>query len=102
MSLDYSGRRAVNNLQKKITRYLLAVFLIATINFIIPRVMPGDPIINLLGEDCILSEKHIAELRAELGLDQPLSNQYLKYWKDILQLKLGFSYHYNAIGLDLF
>jgi peptide/nickel transport system permease protein len=58
--------------------------------------MPGDPIINLLGEDCILSEKHIAELRAELGLDQPLSNQYLKYWKDILQLKLGFSYHYNA------
>jgi peptide/nickel transport system permease protein len=86
----------VKNLQKKTTRYLLAVFFIATLNFMIPRVMPGDPVTNLLGEDSMLSHKHLAELKAELGLDQPLLSQYLKYWKDVLHLKFGFSYHYNA------
>ena len=54
----------------KTARYLLAVFLIATINFFLPRAMPGDPVLNLLGEDVLLSEEQIEFLRAELGLDQ--------------------------------
>lgn len=91
----------MKNLQKKTVRYLLAVFIIATLNFIIPRVMPGDPIVNLLGEDCLISEKHIAELKAELGLDQPIPIQYVNYWKYLLQGKLGFSYHYNTKVSDL-
>ena len=34
---------------KKAVRYLLAAFLILSFNFLIPRIMPGDPLFNLLG-----------------------------------------------------
>jgi peptide/nickel transport system permease protein len=79
----------------KAGRYLLAVFLIATINFILPRAMPGDPVLNLLGEDFLITEEQVEDMRAELGLDQPLHIQYLKYWQDLLKLDFGYSYHFN-------
>lgn len=85
----------MGRLLRKATRYLLAVFLIATINFIVPRAMPGDPVLNLLGEDFLISETQVTELRAELGLDQPLFDQYVTYWQDVLRLELGYSYHFD-------
>ena len=76
-------------------RYLLALFIIITLNFIIPRAMPGDPVTNLLGENFIASQATIQELKIELGLDKSLPAQFLEYWKDIFTLKLGYSYHFN-------
>jgi peptide/nickel transport system permease protein len=81
--------------KKKVLRYLLALFIIFTLNFVIPRTMPGDPVVNLLGENFIASEATIQELKTELGLDRPLLSQYLEYWKDIFTLRLGYSYHFN-------
>ena len=74
-------------------RYLLALLLIATLNFLIPRLMPGDPLANLLGEEAELSGEQIARLRAELGLDLPLGRQYLRYWRALGLLDFGYSYH---------
>lgn len=85
----------------KASRYLLAVFLIATINFIVPRAMPGDPVFNLLGEDVLTSGEQVEELRAELELDQPLYVQYMKYWQDVLSLEFGYSYHFDERVTDL-
>ena len=42
-----------------------------------------------------MGENQLEQLREELGLDRPLGRQYLSYWKDILTLDLGYSYHYN-------
>jgi peptide/nickel transport system permease protein len=81
--------------KKKALRYLLALFIIFTLNFIIPRAMPGDPVTHLLGENFIVSESTIQELRQDLGLDKSLPAQYLDYWKDIFTLRLGYSYHFN-------
>jgi peptide/nickel transport system permease protein len=81
--------------KKKALRYCLALFTILTLNFIIPRAMPGDPVTNLLGENFIASKATIQELKVELGLDKSLATQYLDYWKDIFTLRLGFSYHFN-------
>jgi peptide/nickel transport system permease protein len=81
--------------KKKVLRYLLALFIIFTLNFIIPRAMPGDPVTNLLGENFIADQATIQELKMELGLDKSLPVQYLDYWKDILTLRLGYSYHFN-------
>jgi peptide/nickel transport system permease protein len=91
----------VKILHKKAARYVLAAFIIASLNFIIPRAMPGDPIVHLLGEDVSVSEDRIAELRSRLGLDKPLYIQYLKYWRDIARLDLGYSYHYNMQVFEL-
>jgi len=86
---------------KKAVRYLLAAFLILSFNFIIPRAMPGDPLTNLLGEDIALSAGQVTELRSELGLDLPLYRQYLHYWRRLLRLDLGYSYHYSQKVFNL-
>ncbi len=81
---------------KRAVRYLLAVFLIFSLNFAIPRAMPGDPLTNLLGEDVLLTDNTVAELRSSMGLDMPLQQQYIEYWKSILCLDLGYSYHFHS------
>jgi peptide/nickel transport system permease protein len=81
--------------KKKAARYLIALIIIFTLNFIIPRAMPGDPVTNLLGENFTVSEDTIRELKNELGLDRSLASQYLAYWKNILSFRLGYSYHFN-------
>lgn len=80
---------------KKSLRYLIALFVIFTLNFFIPRAMPGDPLANLLGEDYVIDEASLADLRAELGLDRPLPVQFLRYWSEILRLDLGYSFRFH-------
>lgn len=86
---------------KKGIRYLLALLIIFSLNFIIPRAMPGDPLTNLLGEEFTLSGTALQELRSELGLDKPLTFQFFQYWKNILHLDLGYSYHFNQNVISL-
>jgi peptide/nickel transport system permease protein len=85
----------------KATRYLLAILIIFTLNFIIPRAMPGDPMTNLFGEDAVVSDSSMAELRSEMGLDKPLYLQYIDYWSRILHFNLGYSYHFHSNVSDL-
>lgn len=86
---------------KKAIRYILALFLIASLNFAIPRLLPGDPLTNLLGEDVILTDSSIQELRLKMGLDQPWSHQYLEYWKSLLRRDLGYSFHLHQSVSEL-
>jgi len=81
---------------KKAGRYIIAIAIIFSLNFIIPRAMPGDPLTNLLGEDITLTDSIVAELRSDMGLDRPWSQQYLDYWWDILHLDLGYSFHLHS------
>jgi peptide/nickel transport system permease protein len=86
----------------KLLRYAITLLIILSINFFIPRAMPGDPMINLLGEDAIRVDKQILDdLRAEYGLDRPLHEQYLTYMLGIGTLDFGFSIHKNLKVTDL-
>ncbi|WP_028035790.1 ABC transporter permease [Chelativorans sp. J32] len=77
---------------------LLVIFLAVTINFVIPRLAPGDPIEAQLNQ-LIASgggaagdvQAMAASYRARFGLDQPLWHQYLAYWNSVLRFDLGFS-----------
>ncbi|HNV93633.1 MAG: dipeptide transporter permease DppB [Candidatus Methanofastidiosum methylothiophilum] len=81
---------------KKIARYLIALFVIFSLNFIIPRLMPGDPITNLLGEDYVMTEESLQELREKMGLDESLPIQYLNYWNGVFRFDFGYSYHFKG------
>ncbi|MDD4580204.1 MAG: ABC transporter permease [Methanothrix sp.] len=81
---------------KRASRYLVALFIIISMNFIIPRAMPGDELTNLLGEDVTITDSTIAELRHEMGLDRTWTEQYLDYWWKILHLDLGYSFHLHS------
>lgn len=82
-------------------RYIISFFLIVTVNFALPRAMPGDPVLNLVGEDAFLSEATIIELRAELGLDKPWVIQYIEHLRDLFHFDIGYSYHFHAPVADL-
>lgn len=56
--------------------------------FAMIRLIPGDPIELLVGERALDPQRH-AELRADLGLDKPLLEQYAIYIGDVLQGDLG-------------
>ena len=81
---------------KKILRYVFALFFIITLNFFLPRAMPGDPVINLLGEDFIAGKEAVEKIREELGLNRPILVQYANYLKNLFQFDLGYSYHFRA------
>ncbi|MBS7701027.1 MULTISPECIES: ABC transporter permease [unclassified Chelatococcus] len=76
---------------------LLVIVLAVSINFLLPRLMPGDPVeaqLNQLlatggggGDISAMVEAY----RARFGLDQPLIAQYLSYWKAVFSLDLGVS-----------
>ena len=77
-------------------RILLMVPVILGVSIIIFTIMSfasGDPTVLILGEGA--SEEAVAELRDELGLDDPLPVQYFNYIKDALQGDLGRSYQNN-------
>lgn len=54
------------------------------------RMIPGDPILLLVGERNISPERH-AELMATFGLDKPMWEQYLHYITGLLQGDFGVS-----------
>jgi peptide/nickel transport system permease protein len=63
---------------------------VATITFFLMHVLPGDPVLSMVGER--YDADTIARLRAEMHLDQPLVIRYLDYLNDLAHLDLGKSY----------
>ncbi len=61
---------------------------VTLLTFTLIRLVPGDPIELLVGERGIDPERH-AQLRAELGLDKPLLEQYGIYISGVLSGDLG-------------
>ncbi|CAH1667365.1 ABC transporter permease [Chelatococcus asaccharovorans] len=84
-----------------IRRLLLAIpTLIAmlTMVFVLVRLVPGDAAVAMLGDRA--SDATLQALRAELGLDQPIGVQYLKFIKDMLTGDLGRSMVSGRTVLD--
>lgn len=81
-------------LGKKIIIYLITFFIAVTLNFWVPRMMPGDPIQQLLSRFSDMEGgREILEnqLRLLFNLDQPLMTQYINFWKSIFGGDLGIS-----------
>lgn len=86
---------------KRLLIFLLTIVIAATINFIIPRLAPQDPIAALVGKmtskgvTITDSDAIIERYKAQFGMDEPLAIQYLKYLENvILKADLGYSITY--------
>jgi peptide/nickel transport system permease protein len=73
--------------------YLVAFWVSITLNFFLPRVMPGDPVSRMVARlQGQLRPDQIDALRESFGLsDAPLWQQYLQYLGQIFTGNLGFS-----------
>jgi peptide/nickel transport system permease protein len=61
----------------RLVRALLTVIGLVTIVFLLVRLIPGDPVEAILGDQAGPEEK--AELRRALNLDRPVGEQYLSF-----------------------
>ena len=71
-------------------RLLLMVptlFLVSVMVFLIMRLVPGD-VVSLMFQDLGYAQS-LAEMRARLGLDRPLHEQYLRWMADLVRGNLG-------------
>ena len=62
-------------------RALLVIFIVMVAVFFLIRLVPGDPAVMILGEHA--TEDSLAALREKLGLDLPVSAQFLGFLKNI-------------------
>src|SRR5881227_159055 len=72
---------------------LPAVWLVVSIVFLLIHFVPGDPILQMLGEGAPAAD--VEATRHAYGLDLPLGQQYLHYWKGVLRGDLGPSLRFN-------
>jgi peptide/nickel transport system permease protein len=72
---------------------LPVIWLVVSLVFLLIHLVPGDPIQQMLGEGAPAADLQAA--RHAYGLDLPLGQQYLNYWKGVVRGNLGVSFRYN-------
>lgn len=80
--------------------YILVALVMLSVNFFLPRLMPGDPFLYLSVEDgnvsTVFSKEQVDHYKAYYGLDKPLHVQFLNYLVGLSQGDLGYSIYYNT------
>ncbi|MGN6218069.1 MAG: ABC transporter permease [Microbacterium sp.] len=84
---------------RRITFYVITLWAAISLNFLLPRLLPGDPAAIMLGKlrrasgGRPLSEETVAAVRALLGAEKNMTlwDQYLAYWGRLLHGDLGVS-----------
>ncbi|MBN1287131.1 MAG: ABC transporter permease [Anaerolineae bacterium] len=75
---------------------LVTVFISITVVFFVPRLVPGDPLgavflkLSQMGGSAGAPEL-IEEYRRIFGLDRSIWEQYISFWRELLQGNLGYS-----------
>jgi ABC-type dipeptide/oligopeptide/nickel transport system permease component len=64
---------------------------VLTFVFLITRLIPGDPVAQIMGPNSSATAADLDAMRAQLGLDQPLHVQYFNYMTQVLRGDLGVS-----------
>jgi peptide/nickel transport system permease protein len=74
---------------RRLVQLVVQVLLVATVVFLLIRLVPGDPARAILGETA--SEDQVAVVRHRLGIDQPIPLQYATWLGAALRGNLGSS-----------
>jgi peptide/nickel transport system permease protein len=80
---------------RRLALYLVTAVVAITVNFFIPRLMPGNPVEVAIGHmQSRVTPATIAALDLQYGLDTKASlwGQYLHYWSQLLHGNLGISF----------
>lgn len=72
------------------------VFLAMTVVFLVPRMVPGEPMNAIFANMAAVggsmnAQEMIVEYRVRFGLDQPLWVQYISFWRELARGNLGLS-----------
>ena len=93
-SLSTKGEAVKRYFGRKLLIYALTLFLAVTIDWLIPRFMPGNPVdimiaqTNLKAESCNLLHSYYMQA---FGLDVPVLQQYINFWNALFHGDFGTS-----------
>jgi len=89
--------------KRSLTTYGIAFLFILALNFFLPRMMPGDPLTAIYGDEALVAMTPAlkAHLVARFALDQPLWQQFTAYISTLFRGDMGWSYFYNASVLKV-
>ena len=86
----------------KVFQYALVLWVVLTLNFALPRLMPGDEVKYILGEDAtFISAEMRAQIEEEHGLNDPWYVQYGNYLKGVFTGDFGYSYQEDRPVMEL-
>ncbi|MBA9029030.1 ABC transporter permease [Peribacillus huizhouensis] len=86
----------------KFLQYVIVIILMVTLNFLLPRVMPGNPLVFLAGEDVgFMSSAEKEAILEKHGLNDSIVQQYGTYLKNIFTGEFGFSYQQKRPIIEL-
>src|SRR5438105_3229067 len=83
----------IHYLSLRLLYTLPVIWLVVSLVFVLIHLVAGDPIQQMLGEGAAAGD--IQAARHAYGLDAPLGQQYLNYWKGVLHGDLGKSLRFN-------
>ncbi|WP_260705862.1 ABC transporter permease [Edaphobacter flagellatus] len=84
---------------RRVLLTLPVLWVVVSVVFLLIHLVPGDPIVQMLGEGATASD--VSALRHAYGLDAPLMDQYVHYWRGILHADLGQSLRLHDSVLHL-
>ena len=85
--------RTLRYLFARVVYTLPVIWLVVSVVFLLIHLVPGDPILQMLGEGAPASD--VTATRHAYGLDVSLGQQYLHYWRGVLRGDLGPSLRFN-------
>jgi peptide/nickel transport system permease protein len=89
----------VKKFLQRVGTTLPVLWLVVTVVFLLIHLVPGDPIVQMLGDGATASD--VIALRHSYGLDVPLGEQYMRYWTGIAHGDLGRSLRLHDSVLHL-
>ena len=86
------------NTRRNLATYGIAFLIILGLNFMLPRLMPGDPLTAIYGDEAMIAmtPQLKASLVERFALDQSTWQQLGTYLLNLLKGDMGYSYSYNA------
>ena len=84
---------------KRLLLFIPTMILISIVVFVIMRLIPGDPAIQLLSGDlgdASFTQEQLDALRAKLGTDRHIAVQYVDWLWSMLHLDFGKSFLQNT------
>lgn len=88
-ALSQTGTR--NFILRKLCECMLTLFIVTVISFVLMKISPIDPAVAQAQRLMNATPEYIAQLREEMGLNDPLPMQYIRWLKDAVHLDFGTS-----------
>jgi peptide/nickel transport system permease protein len=97
--MEMSARKMV---ARKVLNSCITVFLVIVMNFLLFRVMPGNPLVTMVPNNPKISDEYKLKLIDKFGLDEPIHIQFIEYIKNVVSLDFGNSFtEINTPAMDI-